>query len=129
MKPTHSDRSRTSAPKEQRRHLRLDQVFTVGLDSAAHGSFLGVARNISEGGMFVETREPLPLGSEVRVHFTMPDGGGEIVANAEVKGHYFLNYADAVGPRAIAGMGVRFLSFEVGGADSLSSGLRARVLH
>jgi hypothetical protein len=113
---------------EKRRHLRFDQMFAVALDSPMHGSMTCVARNISEGGMFLETRDPLPLGSAVRVHFAMPNGDGEIVANAEVKNHYFLNFNDSEGPRAISGMGVRFVSFEAGGNDCVQS-LRRRVLH
>jgi hypothetical protein len=115
---------------EKRRHLRLDQLFAVSLETTQHGDQVYVARNVSEGGMFLESRDPLPLGCPVLVHFTMPDGGGEIVARGEVKNHYFLNYADATGPRAMAGMGIRFVGFEDDCRVSLTDELkRLRVLH
>jgi hypothetical protein len=121
---------RGPARQEKRRHLRLDQMFTVSLESVQHGPMRYLARNVSAGGMFLESREPLPLGSMVRVHFAMPDSDGEIVATGEVKNHYFLNFVDSTGARAITGMGIRFLTFEADGAESLQSGLRRfRVLH
>ena len=117
-------------PAEKRRHLRFDHFFTVSLETPQHGAQSYVARNVSEGGMFLESREPLPLGCPVRVHFSMPDGGGEIVARGEVKNHYFLNYADATGPRAVAGMGIRFVAFEDTGDATLAGELHHhRVLH
>jgi len=119
-----------AGPPEKRRHLRFDHFFAVSLETPQHGEQCYVARNVSEGGMFLESREPLPLGCPVRVHFSMPDGGGEIVARGEVKNHYFLNYADATGPRAVAGMGIRFVAFEDTSEVALGDELlRYRVLH
>jgi hypothetical protein len=115
---------------EKRRHLRFDQLFAVSLETPQDGTQIYVARNVSEGGMFLESREPLPLGCPVLVHFSMPDGGGEIVARGEVKNHYFINYADATGPRAVAGMGIRFVKFEEESQVLLADQLQQfRVLH
>jgi hypothetical protein len=95
---------------------RLDKVFPVWLEGD-RGGCLGVARNISRGGMFIETRDPLPLGSQVRVSF--PSQGGEMTAVAEVRFvcHLLGLLADgapvqAEGPAAVRGMGVRFLYFD-----------------
>ncbi len=104
---------------DKRRTLRLDKVFPVSVSSTSFGQVVAIARNISEGGMFIELSEPLPLGSPIRVHFTMPDARGEIVALGEVKGHYFMNFVDGTGPRALAGMGVRFVGFD-GGEEILN---------
>jgi hypothetical protein len=116
---------------EKRQSLRLDKVFPVWVSSAEHGEMYGVARNISAGGIFIETPEPLPLGAHVRVHFCVPESDAEIVARGEVKNHYFFNYA--AGPLAassIAGMGIRFSGFEEDGAETLDRSLRGlRVLH
>jgi hypothetical protein len=115
---------------EKRRHLRFDKLLAVSLEAPQHGAQIYVARNVSEGGMFLESREPLPLGCPVLVHFSMPEGGGEIVARGEVKNHYYINYADATGPRAMAGMGIRFLEFEEESQVVLAGELqRIRVLH
>ncbi len=45
---------------------------------------LAFSRDISEGGMFIETKKPLPVDSEVRLRFNLADGGPCISALAEV---------------------------------------------
>ena len=103
---------RRTAPVERRAAPRLDKVFRVYLEGE-HGMGLGVARNISEGGMFVETRVPHPIGSQVRI--TVPSDSGEMTAVAEVRYVcHLMGRAPAVqhGPLALRGMGVKFLYFE-----------------
>jgi Tfp pilus assembly protein PilZ len=46
---------------------------------------LAFSRDLSQGGMFVETRDPLPVGAEITLRFHLNDGGPIIVALAEVK--------------------------------------------
>ncbi len=105
-------------PEERRLAPRLDKVFPVFIEGDG-GSALGIARNISEGGMFVETRDPQPLGTQVRV--TFPSHDGEMIAVAEVRYVcHLIGRLPDVGstPRhgAIRGMGVRFLYFDADGA-------------
>ena len=115
---------------DQRRHLRLDKVFMVRVESALFGEMHCVARNVSAGGIFIEMAEPLPLSAAVRVCFPMPDGTGDVVALGEVKNHYFLNFVQDGLSRAVSGMAVRFTSFESDGQDVLRDCLgRMRVLH
>jgi Tfp pilus assembly protein PilZ len=117
-------------PMDRRRNHRLDKVFQVEVSSAIFGSYVCVARNISAGGIFLETFDPLPLGSEVRIHFEMPDSQGEVVAIGEVKNHYYLNYHQAGAPKSLMGMGVRFVGFEQDGEESLDVTLQGfRTLH
>lgn len=97
---------------ERRMAPRLDKIFPVWLEGD-RGEGLGVARNISEGGLFVETRDPQPLGSQVRV--TFPSQSGEMTAVGEVRYVCHLlgrAQGDAPAPAAVHGMGVRFLYFE-----------------
>jgi hypothetical protein len=101
---------------ERRSDARLDKVFRVYLEGE-HGMGLGIARNISEGGMFVETRAPQPIGSQVRI--TFPAEAAEMSAVAEVRYVCHLLGRTPVsdrGPLALRGMGVRFLYFELDGA-------------
>jgi hypothetical protein len=109
------DRAAGAADAERRAARRLDKVFPVWLEGDRGGSF-GVARNISEGGMFIETHDPLPLGSQVRVSF--PAQWGEMTAVAEVRYvcHLLGRLADGAATHAaVRGMGVRFLYFEAVG--------------
>jgi hypothetical protein len=115
---------------QRREHLRFDKVFTVRVESMLFGDVVCVARNISAGGMFLELSDPLPLGCEIRVCFPVPDGSGEVVAVGEVKNHYFINYVQGGVSRAVAGMAVRFTSFESESHRVLEDCLgRLRVLH
>ena len=115
---------------DKRQAVRFDKAFPVSISSEAFGEACAVARNISSGGIMLEIQDPLPLGTEVRVYFSMPDSHSKIVARGEVKNHYFLNFADAEGlARALTGMGVRFLEFENDGDALLGLGLsRLRTL-
>jgi PilZ domain len=115
---------------DQRAHLRFDKMFAVRVESLLFGEIYCVARNISAGGIFLELSDPLPLGATVRVCFPVPDGSGEVVATGEVKNHYFINFTQGGSIRAVAGMAVRFTSFENEGHHVLADCLtRMRVLH
>ncbi len=101
-----------TTPAERRAAPRLDKVFRVYLEGE-RGMGLGIARNISQGGMFVETRVPHPIGSQVRI--TFPSDAGEMTAVAEVRYVcHLMGRAARVehGPLAMRGMGVKFLYFE-----------------
>jgi hypothetical protein len=99
---------------ERRETARLDKVFQVFFEGE-RGPGLGIARNISRGGMFVETRAPQPIGSQVRI--TFPAESGNMNAVAEVR---FVCHLLGIGrgalpaPQAVRGMGLRFLYFETG---------------
>ena len=98
---------------EKRSSHRFDKAFPVSIRSDRHGECAAVARNISAGGIMVEMAQPLPLGTEVKVFFSMPESPARIIARGEVKNHYFLNFGgQAGGKRAMTGMGVRFTGFE-----------------
>ncbi len=117
---------------EKRRSLRFDKAFPVALRSDSFGEMSAIARNVSTGGMMVEVREPLPLGTQVMVFFSLPDSHARVTARGEVKNHYFLNFSDGKGGvRALSGMGLRFSSFESDSDLTLGMGIsRLRtVLH
>src|SRR5882672_6630748 len=115
---------------DQRAHLRFDKMFAVRVESLLFGEIYCVARNVSAGGIFLEMPDPLPLGATIRVCFPVPDGSGEVVATGEVKNHYFINFTQAGESRAVAGMAVRFTSFESDSHQILEDCLgRLRVLH
>ena len=117
---TRKERGTPGAP-ERRQAPRLDKVFRVYLEGE-HGMGLGIARNISEGGMFVETRAPQPIGTQVRI--TFPSDSGDMACVAEVRYVcHLLGRAttSAAGPLALRGMGVRFLYFEADEAGEAAS--------
>jgi hypothetical protein len=118
------------SPRDQRQHLRFDKVFPVRVESILFGEIPCVARNVSAGGIFLETADPLPLGARVRVCFLTPDESAEVVAVGEVKNHYFMNFVHNGVSRAVTGMAVRFCGFEDESESILRDCLdRYRVLH
>ncbi|MBI4509374.1 MAG: PilZ domain-containing protein [Deltaproteobacteria bacterium] len=117
-------------PRDRRAAIRFDKVFRVLVSSEDFGEVSAVARNISSGGMLIETPAPLPLGSELRVHFEIPDSRGCVVARAEVKNHYAFNYCEHGEVRSARGMGVRFLEFLEESATQLRMSMTLlRTLH
>lgn len=117
------------ATDNKRLHLRFDKAFPVLVSSDLFGSYFGIARNISEGGMLVETVQPLPLGTMVTIHFAMPDCRGEIAVLAEIKHQYFLNYQTNDEHSALQAMGLRFTEFLSESADLGEKLTKPRVLH
>jgi hypothetical protein len=105
-------------PREQRASIRFEKVFRVVLRGEVFGEIEAVARNISAGGMLIETPSLPPLGSEVEVRFQVPDSDACLVARAEVKNHYVFNYNENGYLRWARGIGVRFLEFTSDTGDS-----------
>jgi hypothetical protein len=108
------EQSARSQPSDRRAGSRLDKVFPVWLEGI-HGCGMGIARNISEGGMFVETATPHPIGSQVQVSF--PSDAGDMIAVGEVRYvcHLVGRKAGQDVHASVHGMGVRFLYFEARG--------------
>jgi len=96
----------------------FDNAFPVHL-SSVRGESSGVGRNITPEGMFIETREPCPLGTELRIEFDAGALGSQVIAVAEVRFQAFLNFAgDAGSTNGLRGVGVRFVRFESGPVPS-----------
>jgi hypothetical protein len=104
--------------------MRFNKVIQVSVSSEDYGEIPAVARNISSGGMQIETAAPLPLGSHVQVHFRLSDDAAGLVARAEVKNHYSFNYSEGGRLCWSRGMGVRFLEFTDEADGVLRSSLR-----
>jgi hypothetical protein len=120
---------------ERRQSLRFDKVFTVYL-TTQQGMTRGIARNISSSGLFVETREALPLGGQIKVTFS-GDDGTEMTALCEVRYQVALNYSSsqdgeerqqvvALGTR---GAGLRIVAYETRENHPMLLVDRERVLH
>jgi hypothetical protein len=89
---------------------RFDKAFPVFLEGD-RGVASGVGRNITDAGMFVETREPFPLGTRVKVTFSSPHGGAEMTLEGQVRFQCFINFAHADSSRGgMRGIGLKFVS-------------------
>lgn len=113
---------------ERRRHLRFDKVFPVYLTNS-DGVTRGICRNISATGLFVETREPTPLGGRLKVTFCGEDGT-EMTCLCEVRYQVALSYGRKDGREGnTRGMGLRIVAYEVKEDAPLLLVDRERVLH
>ena len=89
---------------ERRASPRAEIVVRVNYQ-AVDSLFSEFARNINDGGIFVETENPQPLGTKVELEFKLPGDGRPI----EVVGNVVRSVsADQVGSDGVAGMGIEF---------------------
>ena len=87
-----------------RQNSRIELGVEVNLESE-HNFYTGFTENISTGGLFIATRDMLPMGTQVQMVFSL-SGGTEIRANVEVRWHRLEQTgSDGLSP----GIGVRFL--------------------
>lgn len=97
---------------ERRVANRFNKVFSVIIDGA-WGTGFGIARNISDGGMLIETLDPYPLGTKVSITFSFPGSEVEMTATATVVHLFFMNEgAEGARRKLLMGIGVRFMEFE-----------------
>jgi PilZ domain-containing protein len=88
---------------------RFDKAFPVFLEGD-RGVASGIGRNITDTGMFVETREPFPLGTRVKVTFSSPHGA-EMTLEGEVRYQCYINFTRPDASRAgMRGIGLKFVS-------------------
>ena len=83
-------------------HPRVELHVEVTLESD-HNFYTGLSSNISEGGLFVATETPLPLGTRLLVRFALESDSTHVDAVGEV---CWLRPRSADFP---CGMGMRFL--------------------
>ena len=89
--------------KEQRASKRVPIKFKV--DWKSEGTFLFEnATNISEHGIFIQTKKTLSPGTILTLHFNLPDTNEKIAVEGEVA---WVNEASKEDEQ-VQGMGVRF---------------------
>lgn len=95
----------TNRRQDRRIPLSLDVAVPV-LVRGFNGLQRGLARNVSERGMFLEVREPPPIGTEIEVTFAGPALTDALVLCGEVRHHVAWQVG---GHRGLKGVGIRFL--------------------
>jgi len=73
---------RTLKTGDRRAHPRKKVLTTV--DYATDKFFSGYIHNIGEGGMFIGTKRPLAVRTDVTLAFTMPESDIHIKARGEI---------------------------------------------
>ena len=99
--------------EEQRRAARVPLEVEVTLESD-HNFFTGVANNLSEGGIFVATPNPPPVGSELGFELLL--GGERFLVMGVVR---WVRDERAASAGAPAGCGVKWVHLEDGALDAI----------
>ena len=91
-------------PLGRRAAPRVDLEVDIGMDTE-NNFYTGLSENISEGGIFVATHFPLPIGTEVNLNFTLPDGH-IVQAKGRVK---WIREYNVLNEEQTPGMGIQFI--------------------
>ncbi len=86
---------------ERRKSQRADWVVRVDYQTVDE-LFSEFARNINEGGIYVETETPQPIGTAVSLHFQLPGSEDPVEVTGRVVRH------GDPGAGELPGMGVEF---------------------
>lgn len=125
---------RQSIPAEDDR--RDKPRFSVSLSVTLlgdHNFYVGLTENLSEGGIFVQTQQTLPIGTKLRVEFSLPTCPHDISLIGEVR---WIRLPEAVcaehdnfGSSADAkpGMGIQFTKVSAADGDAIAKFIRLRA--
>lgn len=96
-------------PGDRRAEERAAFAIDIGLHSATQ-FFSGISGDLSEGGLFVATYTPKPVGTELHVSFVLPPVGG---IGASISAPAIVAWVrNAEGSGAEPGMGLRFFALK-----------------
>jgi uncharacterized protein (TIGR02266 family) len=110
--------------RERRRAKRVPVEIQIQYETP-DGFFQDYMRNLSLGGIFIETPKPLPMNTKLKVQFSLPDMSSPIVAEGVVV--HTLRVGQPENP-SVSGMGIRFSELEPSSKEMLESYLQARGL-
>lgn len=103
---------------ERRRSHRAELVVRVDY-ATVDEMFSEFTRDINEGGLFIETEKPRPIGTEVTLHFNLPGSGEALSTVGRVVRLGRGDHSNA------PGMGVEFEELEPDDRRKINSIIRA----
>jgi hypothetical protein len=111
-----------SSKSDRRGQARLRVAFPV-LVEGPFGLRRCIARDISARGLFIETWDEHPIGTELRVTFSLPDGSWEMTARCVVRHVIDLR----AGEGELRGIGVSFEEIEEDYSDHITAARRVHA--
>lgn len=103
--------------EEHRQSRRVD--YTVSIDVASDDNFFtGFVKNISNGGLFIATDNPAPIGTRLTVRFTIPTLPDYVTANVVVR--WIRKGSSQNDPDVVPGIGVQFIDLEPKVVDAIN---------
>ncbi len=111
----------STAPADRRDDRRIVEL-EVGITSESN-LYLGFAENLSDGGLFVATYAPMPIGAMVDLRLSLPTSPAPLNVRGEVR--WIRERPDADG--GWPGMGIRFAGLTPSDEAALQAFLRQRA--
>lgn len=110
------------APAERRRSDRAELIVRVDY-STVDELFSEFTRDINEGGLFIETEKPRPLGTEVSLYFNLPGSDRTVKTSGTV-----VRVCDGSDGRT-PGMGIEFEQLPQDARAHINQVIRALRCH
>lgn len=104
--------------EERRRSMRADLIVRVDY-ATVDEMFSEFTRDINEGGLFIETEKPRPVGTEVTMNFNLPGSDEMVVTVGRVV------RICAGGDESPPGMGIEFDELTSEDRSNINSIIRA----
>jgi uncharacterized protein (TIGR02266 family) len=108
---------------ERRRERRVPVQIQIQYESA-DGFFQDYIRNLSLGGIFIETEKPLPENTRLKVEFCLPEMADPITADGIVVHTLRVGQKKQKKDNSVSGMGIRFSDLESSSKQVLESYLQ-----
>ena len=112
----------TKGGRERRRTRRVPVQIQIQYKTA-DGFFQDYVRNLSLGGIFIETSNPLPMNTKLKVEFCLPEMSEPITADGVVV--HTLRVGTTRNP-SVSGMGIRFSELEPSSKQMLEAYLQGQ---
>ena len=107
---------------ERRAAPRHDVATEVSFESETN-FYVGFTADVSAGGLFVVTWSTRPIGSHIRLTFTLPDGDREVAVDGVVR---WVREHNARDPDLWPGMGIQFENLDPEVKDEIERFLAQR---
>lgn len=108
--------------RERREDPRVEVELEVHYRTAQE-FIAAYSRNISGGGIFIRTQQPLPLNQNVRVRFTLP----EITHRFDIRGLVVWTNPAMSRSSFPSGMGIKFVNLDPKSADLIAGFIKAKA--
>ena len=109
--------------KSRRKKLSIPILITRIKDESNGKSFFGYAKNISQGGMFIQTVNPRNVNEQFQIEFSMPGEEEPIRGTVEVVWKRQLLSRKRYEP----GMGIRFLHIKGDKSAEINKWVESRL--
>lgn len=108
------------APSERRSAERVDVLWSVDCETEETFLYASIT-NISELGIFVSTRDPLPVGTRLTLRFSPPGAAEPFVLAGQVQ---WVNPVRILAENRNPGMGIRFLELTPDSRERIVGAIR-----